>query len=35
VLKAFKKITTLDKEEIAALKKMVKKYYLKFQKKRK
>jgi len=35
VLKAFKKITNLEKEETTNLKKLVKKHYLKFQKKKK
>ena len=35
VLKAFKKISALEKIEIANLKKLVKKHYLKFQKKQK
>ncbi len=35
VLKAFKKISVLEKIEIANLKKLVKKHYLKFQKKQK
>lgn len=35
VLKAFKKIGTLEKEEVTNLKKLVKKHYLKFQKKKK
>jgi len=35
ILKAFKKITTPEKEKVTHLKKIIKKHYLKFQKKNK